>query len=102
VFLQSIKELFVVKIDYKNFISFLITKELNQRQVRWTEMLTEYYFKIEHVKGLDNAKADALSKKEELQRSDKISEALFKESSDGKIWYNYLQLLKTHEALESL
>jgi len=30
------------------------------------EMLTEYYFKIEHVKGTNNAKADALSKKEEL------------------------------------
>jgi len=29
VFLQSIKEPFVVKIDYKNFTSFLITKELN-------------------------------------------------------------------------
>jgi len=29
-------------------------------------MLIEYYFKIEHIKGLNNAKADALSKKEEL------------------------------------
>jgi len=29
-------------------------------------MLTEYYFKIEHVRGLDNARADALSRKEEL------------------------------------
>jgi len=29
VFLQSIKEPFVVKTDYKNLTSFLITKELN-------------------------------------------------------------------------
>ena len=29
VFLQDIKELFVVKIDHKNLTSFLITKELN-------------------------------------------------------------------------
>ena len=29
VFLQDIKELFMVKTDYKNFISFLIIKELN-------------------------------------------------------------------------
>jgi len=29
-------------------------------------MLAEYHFKIEHVKGLDNTKADALSRKEEL------------------------------------
>jgi len=29
-------------------------------------MLTEYYFEIEHVKGLNNARADALNRKEEL------------------------------------
>jgi len=29
-------------------------------------MLAEYHFKIEHVKGSDNAKTDALSRKEEL------------------------------------
>jgi len=29
-------------------------------------MLAEYYFEIEHVKGLDNARADALSRKKEL------------------------------------
>jgi len=102
VFLQSTKKPFVVKIDYKNLTSFLITKELNQRQVKWAEMLTEYYFKIEYVKGLDNARADALNRKEELQGSDKVLGALFKESSDRKIWYNHPQLLGMHEALESL
>jgi len=66
VFLQSIKEPFMVKIDYKNLTSFLTTKELNQKQVKWTEIFAEYHFKIEHVKGLDNAKANALSRKEEL------------------------------------
>jgi len=29
-------------------------------------MLAEYHFKIEHVKRTDNARADALSRKEEL------------------------------------
>jgi len=29
-------------------------------------MLVEYYFKIEHIKGTDNARADALSRKVEL------------------------------------
>jgi len=36
----------VVKTDYKNLIGFLITKELNQRQVKWAEILAEYYFEI--------------------------------------------------------
>ena len=29
-------------------------------------MLVEYYFKIEYVKGMDNARVDILSKKAEL------------------------------------
>jgi len=64
--LQGITELFVVKIDYKNLIGFLTIKELNRRQVRWAEMLVEYHFKIEYMKGIDNARADALSRKAEL------------------------------------
>jgi len=92
----------MVKTDHKNFTSFLIIKELNWRQVKWAEIFAEYHFKIEHVKESDNAKADTLSKKKELQRNDKMSGALFKENSDGKIWYNYPQLLKTHKALKSL
>ena len=62
-FLQSTKKPFVVKTDHKNLTSFLTTKELNQRQVKWAEMLVEYHFEIEHVKGSDNARADTLSRK---------------------------------------
>jgi len=29
-------------------------------------MLVEYYFKIEYIKGIDNARADVLSRKAEL------------------------------------
>jgi len=101
VFLQSTKEPFVVKTDYKNLTSFLITKELNRRQVRWAEMLAEYHFKIEHVKKADNARADALSRKEELQRNDKVSGALLKSDRDEKIQYNHPQLSGTHKAPES-
>jgi len=64
-------------------------------------MLTEYHFEIEHVKESDNTKADALSRKKELQKNNKVLRALFKESSNEKIKYNHPQLLKTHEALKS-
>jgi hypothetical protein len=47
-------------------MGFLTTKKLNWRQIRWAEILTEYYFKIKYIKGIDNTKADALSKKAEL------------------------------------
>ena len=52
--------------DYKNLIGFLTTKKLNRRQVRQVKMLTEYYFKIEHIKGINNIRVDILSRKVEL------------------------------------
>jgi len=65
-------------------------------------MLTEYYFKVKHVKKSDNARADALNRKKELQKSDKVLGALFKKNNNGKIRYNHPQLLKIHEAPKSL
>ena len=41
-------------------------------------MLIKYHFKIEHVKGLNNAKTDALNRKKKLQRNNKMSGALLK------------------------
>jgi hypothetical protein len=52
--------------DYKNLMGFLIIKKLNQKQVRWAEILIEYYFKIKYIKGTDNIKADIFNKKIEL------------------------------------
>ena len=65
-FLQRTTEPFIIKTDHKNLISFLITKELNQRQVRQVKMLAEYYFEIKHIKGINNTRADILSRKAEL------------------------------------
>ena len=49
-----------------NLMGFLITKELNYRQVRQAEMLIEYYFKIQYTKGTKNIRVDALSRKAKL------------------------------------
>ena len=65
-------------------------------------MLIEYHFKIEHVKELDNTRADALSKKKELQRNDKVLGTLFKENSNKRIRYNHPQLSEIHEAPKNL
>jgi hypothetical protein len=47
-------------------MGFLTTKELNQRQVKWAEILIKYYFKIEYIKGTDNIKVDVLNRKAKL------------------------------------
>ena len=100
--MQSIKEPFIVKTDYKNLTKFLTTKELNHKQAKWAEMLAEYHFKIKHIKGSDNAKTNTLSRKKELQNSNKVSGTLLKLKKNGKIQYNHPQLARTHKALVSL
>ena len=100
-FLQGTTEPFVVKTDHKNLTGFLTTKELNRRQVRWAETLAEYHFEIEHTKGSDNARADALSRKSELQGDKEVTGAILRQDSDGKIRYNHPQLAATSEAPES-
>ena len=52
-------------------------------------MLTEYYFEIQYTKGTKNARADALSRKAELQGTKKLLGALLKLDKDGLIRYNY-------------
>jgi len=53
-------------------------------------MLAEYYFKIKYIKGIDNARADMLSRKVELQGKEKIKGVILRMDNDGKIRYNYL------------
>jgi len=64
--LQNVTELFIIKINYKNLIKFLITKKLNQQQVKWAKMLVEYYFKIKYIKSIDNVRVDILNRKAKL------------------------------------
>jgi len=53
-------------------------------------MLIEYYFKIKYIKGMDNARVDALNRKAELQGKEKIKGVILRMDNDGKIRYNYL------------
>ena len=65
IFIKIIKP-FIIKTDYKNLIRFLTTKELNQKQVKQVKILVKYHFKIKHIKGINNTRADILSRKAEL------------------------------------
>ena len=63
-------------------------------------MLTKYHFKIKHVKGINNARADALSRKAELQGSKKLLDAILRIKEDNKIRYNYLKLVIVYKVLK--
>ena len=98
----------MVKTDYKNLIGFLIIKEPNRRQVKWAEMLIEYYFKIQYIKGTKNARVDALSRKVELQNKEKLLGVILCKDKDRLIRYNYPKVIvirevgQTYKTLESV
>jgi hypothetical protein len=63
--LQGTQEPFDVLTDHKNLEYFTTTKALNQRQVRWSEFLTGFNFKITYRPGSKAIRPDALSRKPE-------------------------------------
>ena len=78
-------------------MGFLITKELNYRQVRQVEILIEYYFKIQYTKSTKNIRADIVSRKAKLQNKEKLLGAILKKDSNRLIRYNYPKLVATQE-----
>ena len=63
-------------------------------------MLIEYYFKIQYTKGIENVRADALSRKAKLQNNKKLLGVILRKNEDGLIRYNYPKLVATREELE--
>ncbi|KAK6220785.1 reverse transcriptase domain protein [Colletotrichum tabaci] len=61
--LSGTKHEVLVYTDHKNLAHFTTSKNLNKRQVRWSEFLSEYNFRIIYRKGTDNGRADALSRR---------------------------------------
>jgi transposase InsO family protein len=63
--LQGSREPFEVVTDHKNLEYFTTTKALNQRQVRWSEFLSQFNFRIVYRPGSKAIRPDALSRKAE-------------------------------------
>jgi hypothetical protein len=53
--------------DHKNLEYFSKPRILNQRQMRWLEMLTHYNYEIHYCPGDKNCAADTLSQRAELR-----------------------------------
>ncbi|GKA45337.1 putative reverse transcriptase domain-containing protein [Tanacetum coccineum] len=56
----------MVFIDHKSLQHILDQKELNMRQCRWLELLSDYNCEIRYNPGKENVVADALSRKERI------------------------------------
>lgn len=61
--LQGTAEPFEIVTDHKNLQYFMTTKALSQRQVRWSELLSGFNFRIVYRPGKMAVRPDALSRK---------------------------------------
>ena len=60
-YLKGSGQHFRVLTDHQNLIRFTTTKELTGRQIRWSEVLSGFDFKIEYRPGKEGGKPDALT-----------------------------------------
>ncbi len=59
-YLEGCKHEVLVLIDHNNLQRFMDTKSLSSRQVRWTQELSKYHFRIDYRQGKANEAADVL------------------------------------------
>jgi len=62
-YLRGSGQHFKVLTDHKNLIRFTTTKKLTDRQIRWSEVLSGFDFKIEFGPGKEGGEPDALTRR---------------------------------------
>lgn len=79
----------IIYSDHKNLTTFTTTKELNRRQVRWSQLLGQYKFKIVYTPGKDNGRADGLSRRPDYMESkEKFEHSILRTNQDGSLSAN--------------
>ena len=63
----------------------MTVRKLTERQIRWSLVLSRYKFKIVHVPGKDNERADALSRRDQ---------DMPKNALDDRLMDRHIQLLR--------
>lgn len=67
VYLEGANHTITILCDHANLVPFCTTRPLSRRQARWSITLGGYDFKIQHVSGNSNPRADALSRRPDYQ-----------------------------------
>ena len=101
VYAEKASEL-TIYIDHKNLLHFTTTKQLNRRQVRWSELLEQYKFKILYTPKKENGRADALSRRNDHMKSKEIfKESILKVNKNGSLSANKHELEATLRILRN-
>jgi hypothetical protein len=81
-YLSGTEEPVDVFTDHRN-LKYFVTKELSPRQIRWAEFLAPFNFRIHYVKGKENARADALSRRPDHKGNERSESAPLLTEKDG-------------------
>jgi hypothetical protein len=85
-YLMGAKHQIKVYTDHKNLAHFLTTKELNKRQIRWAEFLSEFDLEIIYRKGSENGRADALSRRIDMKTEvPPETQSILRKNEDGNM-----------------
>ena len=79
--------------DHKNLEYFMTSKQLNRRQARWAEFLSEFNFKISYRPGVQGTKPDSLTRR---------TEDLPADADDDRHRYQHQVLLKDRHLEEGI
>jgi hypothetical protein len=80
--------------DHQNITHFATTQELNRRQLRYAEYLSEFDFVIIHRKGSENGRADAISRRPDYDTgTTKFNGQVLETNEKGE--YQFTQQTKT-------
>lgn len=83
--LVGLKESFVVLSDHKNLQYFMTNRKLSERQVRWSQILSQFNFELRFRAGKSSARPDALSRREQDMPL---------EANDKRLKFREMQLIK--------
>ncbi|KAI0992264.1 hypothetical protein K3495_g15922, partial [Podosphaera aphanis] len=61
--LIGLKEPFLILSDHKNLRYFMSTRKLSERQVRWSQLLSQFNFRLKFRSGKEAGRPDALSRR---------------------------------------
>ena len=83
IYAESCSELTIFT-DHKNFLTFTTTKKLNRKQIRWSELLGQYKFKIIYTPGKNNGRTNAFSRKSNhMECKNNTKTPVLKQKNDG-------------------
>ena len=86
VYLKGARHPVTIYSDHKNLTYFANNQKLNGRQARWAQYLSEFDLRISYKKGVDNGKADALSRRSDHKdENSSEDETIFNIHQDGSM-----------------